>query len=96
MRSGQSGKVILNWEDEKMEGKFVNYPAREDIPENIREQLIVELKQAKEKAEKFAHELKNANEQLREMAFRDGLTGLYNHRYFQDIMDRELSPGYKV
>jgi small subunit ribosomal protein S4 len=26
-----------------MEGKFVNYPAREDIPENIREQLIVEL-----------------------------------------------------
>ncbi|MEN8224351.1 MAG: 30S ribosomal protein S4 [Bacteroidota bacterium] len=33
----------LEWEDEKMEGKFVNYPAREDIPENIREQLIVEL-----------------------------------------------------
>jgi len=55
------------------------------------EQLTVELKQAKEKAEKFAHELKNANEQLREMAFRDGLTGLYNHRYFQDLMDNELS-----
>jgi diguanylate cyclase (GGDEF)-like protein len=55
------------------------------------EQLTVELKQAKEKAEKFAHELKTANEQLREMAFRDGLTGLYNHRYFQDIMDNELS-----
>jgi len=55
------------------------------------EQLTVELKQAKEKAEKFAHELKTANEQLREMAFRDGLTGLYNHRYFQDLMDNELS-----
>ena len=33
----------LEWDDEKMEGKFLNYPAREDIPENIREQLIVEL-----------------------------------------------------
>ena len=55
------------------------------------EQLTVELKQAKEKAEKFARELKDANEQLREMAFRDGLTGLYNHRYFQDLMDSELS-----
>ncbi len=54
------------------------------------EQLTVELKQAKERAEKYAQELKSANETLREFAFRDGLTGLYNHRYFQDTMDREL------
>lgn len=33
----------LEWDDAKMTGKFVNYPAREDIPENIKEQLIVEL-----------------------------------------------------
>ena len=33
----------LEWDDTKMSGKFVNYPAREDIPENIKEQLIVEL-----------------------------------------------------
>jgi small subunit ribosomal protein S4 len=33
----------LEWDDEKMEGKFINYPEREEIPENIREQLIVEL-----------------------------------------------------
>jgi small subunit ribosomal protein S4 len=26
-----------------MQGKFLDYPNREDIPENIREQLIVEL-----------------------------------------------------
>ncbi|NNL76715.1 MAG: GGDEF domain-containing protein [Desulfobacterales bacterium] len=55
------------------------------------EQLIVELKQAKEKAEKFAQGLKDANEKLRELALRDGLTGLYNHRYFQELMDNELS-----
>jgi small subunit ribosomal protein S4 len=33
----------LEWDDEKLVGKFMNYPAREDIPENIKEQLIVEL-----------------------------------------------------
>ena len=33
----------LDWDDEKKQGKFMNYPPREEIPENIREQLIVEL-----------------------------------------------------
>jgi small subunit ribosomal protein S4 len=33
----------LIWDTERMEGKFANYPPREEIPENIREQLIVEL-----------------------------------------------------
>ncbi|KIH76434.1 diguanylate cyclase (GGDEF) domain-containing protein [Geoalkalibacter ferrihydriticus] len=54
------------------------------------EQLVVELKQAKEKAERLAHDLSEANEKLRELAFRDGLTGLYNHRYFQDLLDKEM------
>jgi small subunit ribosomal protein S4 len=33
----------LEWDADKMCGKFLNYPSREDIPENINEQLIVEL-----------------------------------------------------
>ncbi len=33
----------LEWDSDKMCGKFMNYPAREEIPENINEQLIVEL-----------------------------------------------------
>lgn len=33
----------LESDREKMQGKFIDYPEREDIPENIREQLIVEL-----------------------------------------------------
>jgi len=42
--SGRTDRYAwMEWDDEKMEGKFINYPAREDIPENIREQLIVEL-----------------------------------------------------
>jgi hypothetical protein len=46
---------------------------------------------AKERAEKYAQELKKVNEQLRKVAFKDGLTALYNHRFFQDLMDHELS-----
>ncbi|MDP4289523.1 MAG: 30S ribosomal protein S4 [Bacteroidota bacterium] len=33
----------LEWDGSTMSGKFVNFPEREDIPENIHEQLIVEL-----------------------------------------------------
>jgi len=33
----------LEWDNEKMTGKFLNVPARDEIPENIQEQLIVEL-----------------------------------------------------
>ncbi|HMQ07110.1 MAG TPA: 30S ribosomal protein S4 [Saprospiraceae bacterium] len=33
----------LEWNPDKMEGKFLEYPERERIPENINEQLIVEL-----------------------------------------------------
>ena len=51
----------------------------------------MKLKHSKEKTEKFAQELKKTNEPPKDMAFKDGLTTLYNHRYFQDLMDRELS-----
>jgi small subunit ribosomal protein S4 len=33
----------LEWDDAQMAGKFMSYPERSDIPENIKEQLIVEL-----------------------------------------------------
>ncbi len=33
----------LEMDRKEMQGKFLDYPGREDIPENIREQLIVEL-----------------------------------------------------
>lgn len=41
--STRSNYSWLDWDSTKMEGKFMNYPEREDIPENIKEQLIVEL-----------------------------------------------------
>ncbi|MBQ7191943.1 MAG: 30S ribosomal protein S4 [Paludibacteraceae bacterium] len=33
----------LEWDETRMAGKFLNVPPREEIPENIKEQLIVEL-----------------------------------------------------
>ncbi|HOI86671.1 MAG TPA: 30S ribosomal protein S4 [Lentimicrobium sp.] len=33
----------LEWDSTNLSGKFASLPAREDIPENIKEQLIVEL-----------------------------------------------------
>jgi small subunit ribosomal protein S4 len=43
--SVQSAKKYnwLEWEGSEMVGKLINLPPREDIPENINEQLIVEL-----------------------------------------------------
>jgi len=54
------------------------------------EMLVIEHKEAKQKAEWLAWELRGANEKLREAVFRDGLTGLYNHRFFQEVLAREL------
>jgi len=33
----------LEWDDASYTGKFLSYPERQEIPENIKEQLIVEL-----------------------------------------------------
>ncbi|HEY1200645.1 MAG TPA: 30S ribosomal protein S4, partial [Niastella sp.] len=33
----------LDWNETEMSGTFVAYPERESVPENIKEQLIVEL-----------------------------------------------------
>jgi len=43
--SVQSAKKYnwLEWDGHEMQGKMINLPPREDIPENINEQLIVEL-----------------------------------------------------
>jgi len=46
--------------------------------------LVTQLKQN-------AEDLQDLNSQLRDMAMRDGLTGLYNHRYFRETFDRELA-----
>ncbi len=55
------------------------------------EQLVIELKEAKEKSERLAKELSDANLRLQGLVYTDGLTGLFNHRYFQDTLRTELA-----
>ncbi len=43
LASRSSGYSWLEWDSDLKKGKFMNMPEREDIPENIKEQLIVEL-----------------------------------------------------
>lgn len=44
LSSGKYSKYSwLEWDQNEMQGKYLNKPEREDIPENIKEQLIVEL-----------------------------------------------------
>lgn len=43
LASRSSAYPWLEWDTEKLSGKLLNYPERSDIPENINEQLIVEL-----------------------------------------------------
>jgi diguanylate cyclase (GGDEF)-like protein len=59
------------------------------------EQLIVDLKGAKDEAENLAAELMEANQTLSSLVFRDGLTGLYNHRYFQEMLEMELERSHR-
>ncbi len=54
------------------------------------EQIVMELKQAKQNSEQLARELQLANLNLKKLAYRDGLTGLYNKRYFHKVFTTEM------
>jgi len=41
--NSSSKTAWLEWDTNSMAGKFINVPTRDEIPENIKEQLIVEL-----------------------------------------------------
>lgn len=43
LSAGKKRFSWLDWDDKSMSGTFVNLPERSEIPENIKEQLIVEL-----------------------------------------------------
>ena len=55
------------------------------------EMLVIEHREAMQRAQRLAMDLKVANEKLRDAAVRDSLTGLYNHRFFQEVLEREVN-----
>ena len=54
------------------------------------EQMVRELRNAKAEAERLAHQLKIANTELKKRADNDGLTEIFNHRYFQEHLAVEF------
>jgi diguanylate cyclase (GGDEF)-like protein len=52
--------------------------------------LIAENQNLIKRLTKKTEALKNANKVLKELAVRDGLTGLFNHRYFQEDLAYEM------
>ncbi|QJA06026.1 diguanylate cyclase [Thermosulfurimonas marina] len=75
-------------------------PPYSHILEEVREELgklslnyvllVKKLQEEKARAEELARKLKAANERLRQLSIRDGLTELYNHRYFQERLREEF------
>lgn len=55
------------------------------------DQINKQLIQTTIKLENLTKELENKNRLLENLANIDGLTGIYNHRYFQNILDQEIS-----
>lgn len=59
---------------------------------NVRFQSVIrDLERMIVERDALTTELQKANERLREAAMRDGLTGLINHRTFQESLARDLS-----
>ncbi len=54
------------------------------------EQLVVELKEAKEKSDRLSALLQDANQRLNSLVYTDGLTNLYNSRYFHQYLHKEI------
>ena len=55
------------------------------------DQINKQLVQAKIHLEEMTRELEKKNKTLNNLVNIDGLTGIYNHRFFQNSLDREIS-----
>ncbi|WP_425269180.1 GGDEF domain-containing protein [Malonomonas rubra] len=53
--------------------------------------MILELQDAKKKVDRLVLKLQESNSRLRELVYQDALTGLYNHRYFQETLESEMA-----
>ncbi len=60
------------------------------------EQINRELVESKIKLEKLTAELEKKNAYLEEIANLDGLTQIYNHRFFQEFLDKEINRAIRL
>jgi diguanylate cyclase (GGDEF)-like protein len=83
LRSGAYDFLTKPFEDLEVVKAVVNRAL-----ENI--QLVQENLRLMDRLQGHSKELESLNTALATMANRDGLTGMYNHRYFHDALEREL------
>ena len=53
--------------------------------------LVAELKEKNEELDKLHREVTEKNIQLQDLADKDGLTKAYNHRFFKDYLEHQIS-----
>jgi diguanylate cyclase (GGDEF)-like protein len=53
--------------------------------------IFLELDRNKRELEQSNRKIEKQNERLKELSITDGLTGLYNHRHFQNMLKREFA-----
>lgn len=83
LRAGAYDYLTKPFEDIELVSKVVRNAAEKIRLEEDANHLVEMLQQKTE-------QLEAANSHLRKLAARDGLTGLYNHRYFQESLTAEL------
>jgi diguanylate cyclase (GGDEF)-like protein len=84
IRSGAYDYLTKPFEDIELISNVVRRAAEKIRLERQTDHLIEMLKQKTE-------QLERSNAQLKSLATRDSLTGLYNHRYFQESLTAELN-----
>jgi len=84
--------VITGQGDEMIAKQVIQAGAYDYLPKNRigEESLLRVLINTLEKA-RLKKEIKNAREKIAMMSIRDELTGLYNRRYFNEVVDKEVS-----
>lgn len=84
LRSGAYDYLTKPFEDIELVSKVVRHAADKIRLEDNADRLVEKLKEK-------TKELEAANQYLKKLASRDSLTGLYNHRYFQENLSAEIN-----
>ncbi|HKJ05286.1 MAG TPA: GGDEF domain-containing protein [Geopsychrobacteraceae bacterium] len=58
--------------------------------DNLHDKVLAELDQTQKQVNQLTQELKEVKAKLHQLVYRDGLSGLYNHRYFHEMINKEL------
>lgn len=74
--------ISSSWRLNRMTTKSLSY-------EFDNKNLLVELEEEKDKAEQLADKLQTLAEKLQTLSFKDGLTGIYNRRRFDEVLVKE-------